>query len=713
MARHHHSRLVKVTLTQRLIVLYLIIGMVGTSVAVPLSYFQIKSHLERNLVRLQEQTAWRASMTARGYIGELYEHIKAVSFIQSTIDMDLPRQRANLTRLIQNEPLINEVSVVDLTGQELVRVSQDDDSSDKLRNMSTDPCFRESSNEMTCFGPPFYALQAGYMMATTAPIVRDGRVVGAIRAVIRIQPLSRELGEVEVGRTGTVYLVDGQGHLLAHRDLTALGSEFDVSSRPVVARLMEGKKVSALEPDSFYTNAQGSRMVSTGLPLEDLGWGVIATTSLEEFSEPVRSLMLVLVPALVIVTVLGLLAIVFFTQRWLRPLGQLRLATETLAAGDLGHRVSISSRDELQDLGNDFNSMAERLQASLGRFAVLVNAMPNGVTLVNEKGYVTFVNPAAARMGGWTESEMVGHHLLSLAAPVSHQNVRKAATKTRAGEAWSFESTVTHKDGSSIPVLVSVAPLTGGQGENIGALAITTDLTELRKLEQEKAQATKMAALGQLTSVVAHELRNPMGAINNSLYYLRLRLGNSDDKLSWHLGTISRAVVSMSRIVEDLLDYTRPKSPAFESVSLDEVVADALSHSSLPDSIAVERKPGSSLPALRGDAEMLRRVFLNLITNAVQAMPEGGALTVCTKSDGQWQAATIGDTGEGIEKEVQEKLFQPLFTTRAKGTGLGLYICKQIVTQHGGEIRVVSQRGLGTAVTVRLPMTEQGGSHGQ
>jgi two-component system CheB/CheR fusion protein len=230
------------------------------------------------------------------------------------------------------------------------------------------------------------------------------------------------------------------------------------------------------------------------------------------------------------------------------------------------------------------------------------------------------------------------------------------------------------------------------------------DITERKRLQENLLRSEKLAAIGQLAATVGHELRNPLGVINNSSYFLNRKLKDvADEKVMKHLKIIERKINSANLIISDLLDFARKKPPAFKQTDLNDIVMGALSSIVTSENIKVTTKLGE-IPSMLLDQEQITRVFQNMILNAIQAMPEGGKLTIQTSKHDNSAKITFKDTGVGIPEENLPKLFTPLFSTKAKGVGLGLTICKQIVEGHSGNITVKSKVGKGSIFIVRLPI---------
>jgi len=234
---------------------------------------------------------------------------------------------------------------------------------------------------------------------------------------------------------------------------------------------------------------------------------------------------------------------------------------------------------------------------------------------------------------------------------------------------------------------------------------------DLRATQELLVQREKLAVLGQLAGGVAHELRNPLAGIKNAVYYLKMILGSQDQDVDEMVDILEREVQASAGIIDSLLGFARVKSPEQQSVSINDVVSKVLERVSMPGNVEVVTDLDGSLPELEGDSDHLSQVLGNFVANAVQAMPDGGKLTISSAvcalermGGHECVAITVRDTGVGIPGEDLERLFEPLFTTKAKGIGLGLALAKILVEGHGGTIDVHSEVGVGSAFTVRLPV---------
>jgi PAS domain S-box-containing protein len=234
---------------------------------------------------------------------------------------------------------------------------------------------------------------------------------------------------------------------------------------------------------------------------------------------------------------------------------------------------------------------------------------------------------------------------------------------------------------------------------------------ELRDAQEQLIRKEKLAVLGQLAGGVGHELRNPLGAISNAVYFLNMALEEPEPDVKETLEILQKEVRTSEMIISSLLDFARTKSPTRRKLDINDVVREVLSRTTVPENVEVVSQLDEALPTILADPDQLGQVFGNIILNAIQAMPEGGQLVVKTSEvseklpKSEWVAVSFTDTGVGISEENLGKIFEPLFTTRAKGIGLGLAVTKTLVEGHEGTIEVESEVGKGTAFRVRLPIS--------
>ena len=234
---------------------------------------------------------------------------------------------------------------------------------------------------------------------------------------------------------------------------------------------------------------------------------------------------------------------------------------------------------------------------------------------------------------------------------------------------------------------------------------------QLLEAQEQLVRTEKLAVVGQLAGCVAHDLRNPLGAIKNAVYYLKGKLGaselaKSNPRIGQFLQILDEQVERSNTVITDLIDFSRVILPSLSSTVLENVIESTLSSMEVNDNVHIIKRFDADLPEVLADGNRLQRVFMNLVMNAQDSMPNGGELAISTRKVGKFAEVAFSDTGVGISEENIKNLFEPLFTTKAHDTGLGLAVCHQIVAKHGGSIDVVSKQGEGTTFAVRLPLND-------
>jgi signal transduction histidine kinase len=233
-------------------------------------------------------------------------------------------------------------------------------------------------------------------------------------------------------------------------------------------------------------------------------------------------------------------------------------------------------------------------------------------------------------------------------------------------------------------------------------LAIIEDAYQSEYLERQQ-RIERLIAIGQMAGGVAHELRNPLNVVKTSVYYLLNTKKPSPEKTAEHLQRIERQVGLADKVITALSDFAKLPFPQVRPVRVDVCLAEALEFTSLPSNIEVKTCVRQDAPPILADPDQLGIALSNLFRNARDAMPNGGKLTITTSEANGFMEIAITDTGEGISREVLARIMEPLYTTKARGIGLGLAITRAIVEKHRGQVLVSSQKGQGSTFTIRLP----------
>jgi PAS domain S-box-containing protein len=243
-----------------------------------------------------------------------------------------------------------------------------------------------------------------------------------------------------------------------------------------------------------------------------------------------------------------------------------------------------------------------------------------------------------------------------------------------------------------------------------GIALIATDITERKELENKLHEKERLAAIGATAGMVGHDIRNPLQAMMSDVYLLKELLTSmpqirTKDEVAESLDGLEKNISYVNKIVADLQDYARPLKPEYSYVFLPDLIASVFKTVALPDNVklSIDVKIPDKLET---EATFIRRSLTNLVNNAVQAMPDGGNLTIAASKRADKMLITVEDTGSGIPEEVKPKLFSPMTTTKAKGQGLGLAVVKRLIEALNGSVSFESQEGKGTKFIVELPLTQ-------
>ena len=380
---------------------------------------------------------------------------------------------------------------------------------------------------------------------------------------------------------------------------------------------------------------------------------------------------------------------------------------------NLGRDVTeqVKMRYELERYSKHLEELvAERtknLRENEERLRAMLNVSPYPISVSNLFGNIVECNQALLDMHHYpSKDEVIGKSGMSLFAPKDRQKnaerFQKALENHEAISSRAEEYTLITKDGREFPAELSGAIIRDAAGNPTAFVAISRDLTEHYQYEDRLRKAERMAAIGETAAMVGHDLRNPLQGISGAVYVLKQKLGSTADAEAIEmLGLIERAVEHADKIVKELLDYSREIRLELTETNAKEVVHAAIQQVKIPANVKI-RNLAQQTPSLLVDAGKTERVFVNLIGNAVDAMPAGGVLSITSTESNEILEIRFADTGEGIPDNVMRDLWKPLKTTKTKGMGLGLAICKRIVEAHGGSIEVESTPRKGTTFTIRL-----------
>jgi len=387
--------------------------------------------------------------------------------------------------------------------------------------------------------------------------------------------------------------------------------------------------------------------------------------------------------------------------------------------------TAISNLDRAKNL----EAYAREILESREKFERLFMDNPEAAVYLDQDSYIFDVNPRFSELFSYGLDEVKGKHINEVVVPKDRMEEAEMVDRKALKGCFYYDDTVRRrKDGTLVPVSISGAPVTV-EGKLIGYVLLYKDMTERKQMEkkleeysqhleelvekrtrqlketqEQLIKSERLAAIGQVAAMVGHDLRNPLTGIKGATYYLKKKLGSKmDEKGMEMLELIEKDIEHSNEIITDLMEYSREIRLELTETTPKSIVRDALSLIEVSENIQILDLTQSA-PKIEIDVAKTKRVFGNLIKNAIDAMPIGGKLAITSKESNANMEIAFADTGIGMTKEIMEKIWTPFFTTKAKGMGLGLAICKRIIEAHGGSISVESTVGKGTTFTVTIPI---------
>ena len=372
-------------------------------------------------------------------------------------------------------------------------------------------------------------------------------------------------------------------------------------------------------------------------------------------------------------------------------------------AGSLGERYHVMHRalaDQSKDL-SDLQAFKDLMFESLG----------SGLVGMDLERRITALNRAAEEITSYQAAEAVGRPWESVFGDGIPPDEIDLAARVEGWQVRRYEMRLRRKDGREVPLGISFWPLRSGRGELAGIIGVFQDLSSIKQMEERMRQADRLATIGRLAANIAHEIRNPLASMSGAIEVLTRELprGGPHDRL---IEIVLHESDRLNKIVKEFLEYARPAPlhplPMNVGEVLDEVLL-LLEHRALPPDLKIAREYDGTATA-RVDPQQFRQAIWNLCINALEAMPAGGELRIgagiVTQRKTRKLEVWVADTGTGIDPESLLHIFEPFFSTKPAGSGIGLALVHRVIQDHGGDIEVRSEPGVGTTFTLRLPLAE-------
>jgi two-component system, sporulation sensor kinase E len=387
-----------------------------------------------------------------------------------------------------------------------------------------------------------------------------------------------------------------------------------------------------------------------------------------------------------------------------RPVQTILQKVNEMAKGNLGVRVEVKRNDELGHLATCVNSMSQHMQVYTEELKSLIEHNPAAIFSFDLTGKCLSVNPAAEEMLGYSSEELRDKTLISM---VVEEDIEKSMHNFHnVREEWAnFVISFIHKEGHTIELGMKNVPIVVNE-QIVGVYVIARDITESKKTAEILRKSDKLALVGRLAAGVAHEIRNPLTAIKGFVQFIQVSADPKKEYFDIMLSELDR----IEFIVNEFLVLSKPQAVNFQpkdlNVLLQNIIA-LIDTQAIMSNVQIQMMPDSAteLPLIECEENQLKQVFINILKNSIEAMPEGGNIfvSVIQTHDGKIRVRFV-DEGNGIPPERIAKLGEPFYTTKEKGTGLGLMVSYKIINEHQGQINIKSELQAGTTVDVVLPV---------
>ena len=530
-----------------------------------------------------------------------------------------------------------------------------------------------------------------------------------VEDVLQGDPGLKSLLQSVIGYSPNVYdvsIVDADGRALLHTDAEQIGKV-----------IPEREELRSLVNGSFRRQMEvvfgGPRVYELRIPLErgNQPFGAIrigiSTTFLKDTLQPQLKAS-ILFSLLAIVFTLALAAITINVA--LKPLEDINRRLDLLSAGQEPSAKGRERRDEygvvttkIDRLGRQMRDVKEVFSALKENLDQIMANLQDGVMLFTREWRAVLVSASVEGFVGKPRGEMLGHTVSEIFSPENRLGRLVLACFERHQPLSGRE--VESESGTRLQVSLDFIE---ERGERIGALITLRDAESVRRIEDEIELSRRLAAIGRLTSGVAHEVKNPINAIVVHLEVLRQKLQQLDPDTRRHIDVIGSEIQRLDRVVQTLVDFTRPVELRLADLDLrrlvDEVVVLAQPDAERHGVSIVRDLPREGLP-VKIDADLVKQAVLNIVLNGVQAMPGGGELTILGSRAGDDVQLEVRDHGAGIPPEVRDKIFNLYFTTKKNGSGIGLAMAYRVMQLHNGSVEYDSAEGRGTIFRLRFPLS--------
>jgi PAS domain S-box-containing protein len=727
------------TLTKNIVVLLLVFGI--TPLAILFLGFQhvFITHEKEDIAHLQKENAVRVAENISGYIDQGMNQAKLFG---EMLDSRLSSQNLflRLDEFLVQHPEYDQITLMDFQGREISKAAQDYTyRAFELRDRSADPDFQRALKGHSSISP--VELLPGSRiprMRFFFPLTdfRD-RVFGVLEARMNIIPIWRLLAKTNLGDNRYVYLIDPKGRLIAGQDISLRLINKDLSKLPIVQAL-ETETTGVWE----YRGLHDQQVIGASALVPATGWAVIVEESRWSAHGPIyRAAAFILFLFAFTLMAAVIRGLIFSQHRIIGPVKALQQEIESLSRGVFPQGLNVTGSDELGQLSQAFDQMVQHLKKTMVSRDLLARevaerqlteealrsseatlrsiflTVPLGIGSLHQ-WLLVGGNDYFSKITGYPEKEIRGENLSRLF--VHQTDYRKMVKQLRRTlgneETAAIETQWCRRDGQVRDIFIKFATIDKYDVEADIVFA-AMDISDLRRMEQERLRMDKLESLGILAGGIAHDFNNILTVILGNIELVGLEIKHEGKNLD-RLLEAEQACQRAQHLAKQLLTFAKGGMPVKKTITVTELLQDVVPLALSGSNSATEILVDEDVWSIEIDEDQIHQVINNILINADQAMPDGGLVTIEVKnlllnSDsgvplpaGKYVRISIVDQGMGISQKDLDKIFDPYFTTKQLGNGLGLTAAYSIIKNHQGHITVDSKVGKGTSFHLYLPATE-------